>query len=74
MFSNQIALALRVLVFYPLAGLLSALPFVDYDSGAAVLVLDLDAASVALAVLIWSAVSGGTFAWSRIAKAIGGAT
>lgn len=73
MFKDQIALALRVLVFYPLAGILAALPSIDYDQAAQVLTIDLDAASVVVGGIIWAAVSGSTFAWSRIAKSIGGA-
>lgn len=74
MFSNQIALALRVLVFYPLAGLLAALPSIGYDQSAELLTIDLNAASVAIGGIIWAAVSGGTFGWSRLAKRLGGAT
>lgn len=74
MFTDHIALALRVLVFYPLAGALAALPFVGFDVEAGRLIIDLTPASVVLAGLIWAAISGGTFAWSRWAKALGGAT
>jgi hypothetical protein len=71
MFQSQIALALRVLVLYPLAGLLAALPSVGFDQGSGLMTLDLSQASVALGAVIWAAVSGGTFGLSRIAKAFG---
>ena len=70
--TNQIALLLRVFLFYPLAGLVAALPFIDYDKAAAVLTIDPNAGAAFLAVLIWGLVSGGTFAWSRWVKALGG--
>ncbi|MCD1621033.1 hypothetical protein K7H20_23595 [Salipiger manganoxidans] len=58
----------------PLAGLAAALPFVTYDKAAGLLTIDANTASVTLAVVLYGLVSGGTFAWSRWAKALGGQT
>lgn len=69
--TGQIALLLRTLLLYPLAGLLSTLAIVDFDQATGILTIDLNAGSLVLAGLIWAAVSGGTFGLSRIAKALG---
>lgn len=74
MLKDQIALFLRVAVFYPLAGLLALLPSVDLDKANGLLTVDLTGASVALGAVIWATVSSGTFSWSRWAKRLGGAT
>lgn len=72
--TGQIALLLRVFILLPAAGLAATLPFVEFDKAAGLLTVDVNAASTAVAVLIWAGVSGGTFAWSRLAKRLGGAT
>ncbi|SDJ55469.1 hypothetical protein [Salipiger marinus] len=72
--TGQIALLLRVFILLPLAGLAAALPFVTYDKAAGLITIDVNAASVAAAVVLYSLVSGGTFAWSRWVKGVGGRT
>lgn len=72
--TGQIALLLRVFILFPLAGAVAFLPFVDYDKAAGLLTIDLNAASVAASVALYGLVSGGTFAWSRWVKALGGKT
>ena len=72
--TGQIALLLRVFILLPLAGLSATLPFVTYDKAAGLLTVDLNAASVAIAVLLYGLLSGGTFAWSRWVKGVGGKT
>ena len=72
--TGQIALLLRVFILLPLAGLAAALPFVTFDKAAGLLTIDLNAASLAIAVLLYGLLSGGTFAWSRWVKRIGGTT
>jgi len=72
--TGQIALLLRVFILLPLAGLAAALPFVTYDKAAGLLTIDLNAASLAIAVLLYGLLSGGTFAWSRWVKGVGGKT
>ena len=72
--TGQIALLLRVFILLPLAGLAAALPFVTYDKAAGLLTIDLNAASLAIAVLLYGLLSGGTFAWSRWVKGVGGET
>lgn len=72
--TGQIALLLRVFILLPLAGLAATLPFVAFDKASGILTIDLNAASIAAAVVIWGLVSGGTFAWSRWVKALGGKT
>lgn len=72
--TGQIALLLRVFILFPLAGAVAFLPFVDYDEAAGLLTIDLNAASVAASVALYSLVSGGTFAWSRWVKGLGGET
>lgn len=75
MFQNKIALLLRTMVLYPAAGFLSAtVPFAAFSEDTGVLMIDLNAGSVALAATIWAAVAGGTFTWSRFIKRKGGAT
>ncbi|MFD2173442.1 hypothetical protein [Rhodobacter lacus] len=71
MFQSQLALALRVLLLYPLAGLLAALPSVNFDQASGVLSIDLTTASTLIGTAIWLAVSGGTFGLSRLAKTLG---
>ncbi|WP_417723943.1 hypothetical protein [Salipiger sp.] len=71
--ATKLALILRVVVFYPAAGALAVLPFVDFNQATGGVCVDLDAASVAASAAIWAAVSGSTFAWSRLAKRLGGA-
>ncbi|MGR3823806.1 MAG: hypothetical protein ACU0A5_14655 [Salipiger marinus] len=72
--TGQIALLLRVFILLPLAGLSATLPFVTYDKAAGLLTIDLNAASLAIAVLLYGLLSGGTFAWSRWVKGVGGKT
>lgn len=72
--TGQIALLLRVFLLLPGAGLLATLPFVDFDKTAGILTIDVNAASVAVAVAIYAVISGGTFAWSRWVKTLGGQT
>jgi hypothetical protein len=72
--TGQIALLLRVFILLPLAGLSATLPFVTYDKAAGLLTIDLNAASLAIAVLLYGLLSGGTFAWSRWVKEVGGRT
>ncbi|MGR3438756.1 hypothetical protein [Salipiger abyssi] len=72
--TGKLALFLRVFILLPAAGLLAVLPFIDLDRAAGVLAIDINAASMALAALIYGAGAGGTFAWSRWAKALGGET
>ena len=72
--TGQIALLLRVFILLPLAGLSATLPFVTYDKAAGLLTIDLNAASLAIAVLLYGLISGGTFAWSRWVKGVGGKT
>jgi len=72
--TGQIALLLRVFILLPLAGLSATLPFVTYDKAAGLLTIDLNAASLAMAVLLYGLLSGGTFAWSRWVKGVGGKT
>ncbi|SDJ58869.1 hypothetical protein [Salipiger marinus] len=72
--TGQIALLLRVFILLPLAGLSATLPFVTYDKTAGLLTIDLNAASLAMAVLLYGLLSGGTFAWSRWVKGVGGKT
>lgn len=72
--TGQIALLLRVFILLPLAGLAAALPFVTFDKAAGLLTIDLNAASLAIAVLLYGLLSGGTFAWSRWVKEAGGKT
>jgi hypothetical protein len=72
--TGQIALLLRVFILLPLAGLAATLPFVTYDKAAGLLTIDLNAASLAMAVLLYGLLSGGTFAWSRWVKGGGGST
>lgn len=69
--TSQFALVLRVMILYPLAGFLGALPSVSYDDAAGLLTIDVNALSVLVGGLIWVAVSGSTFAWSRWAKRLG---
>ena len=72
--TGQIALLLRVFILLPLAGLSATLPFVTYDKAAGLLTIDLNAASLAMAMLLYGLLSGGTFAWSRWVKGVGGRT
>ena len=72
--TGQIALLLRVFILLPLAGLAATLPFVTYDKAGGLLTIDLNAASLAIAVLLYGLLSGGTFAWSRWVKGVGGKT
>lgn len=72
--TGQIALLLRVFILLPLAGLAATLPFVEFDKATGILSIDVNAASIAAAVVIWGLVSGSTFAWSRWVKALGGET
>jgi hypothetical protein len=72
--TGQIALLLRVFILLPLAGLSATLPFVTYDKAAGLLTIDLNAASLTIAVLLYGLLSGGTFAWSRWVKRGGGKT
>ncbi|MCD1616496.1 hypothetical protein ACFSDD_13585 [Salipiger marinus] len=72
--TGQIALLLRVFILLPLAGLAATLPFVTYDKAAGLLTIDLNAASLAIAALLYGLLSGGTFAWSRWVKGVGGKT
>lgn len=72
--TGQIALLLRVFILLPLAGLAATLPFVDYDKAAGLLTIDINAASTAIAVVLYGLLSGGTFAWSRRVRALGGKT
>jgi len=72
--TGQIALLLRVFILLPLAGLSATLPFVTYDKAAGLLTIDLNAASIAIAMLLYGLLSGGTFAWSRWVKGVGGKT
>lgn len=72
--TGQIALLLRVFILLPAAGLAATLPFVDFDKATGLLTVDVNAASIAAAVAIWGVVSGGTFAWSRWVKSLGGNT
>jgi len=72
--TGQIALLLRVFILLPLAGLSATLPFVTFDKAAGLITIDLNAASLAIAVLLYGLLSGGTFAWSRWVKGVGGKT
>ena len=72
--TGQISLLLRVFILLPPAGLSPTLPFVTYDKAAGLLAIDLNAASIAIAVLLYGLLSGGTFAWSRWVKGVGGRT
>ena len=74
MLKNKFALFLRIVVLFPLAGLLAALPSVGFDDASGVMTVDLSAVSVAIGGVIWAAVSGGTFGWSRWVKRLGGLT
>lgn len=69
----DLKLLLRIALLYPASGLLAgAVGFVDFDKVSGLLTVDVNAASVALAGLIYSAGVGGTFAWSRLVKGRGG--
>ena len=72
--TGKIALLLRVFILLPLAGLSATLPFVTFDKAAGLITIDVNAASITAAVVLYGLVSGGTFAWSRWAKALGGKT
>ena len=72
--SGQLGLILRVALLYPLAGFAAALPFVTWNEVAGTLTIDVNAGAIALAAVIYSGVTGGTFAWSRWIKRLGGAT
>ncbi|GGG59673.1 hypothetical protein GCM10011415_01970 [Salipiger pallidus] len=72
--TGHIALLLRVFILLPLAGLAAALPFVAYDKAAGLVTIDINTASTMLAVLLYGLFSGGTFAWSRWVKRLGGRT
>ncbi|WP_238368300.1 hypothetical protein [Mesobacterium pallidum] len=74
MFTNQIALILRVALLYPFAGAAGLYSCIDFDQATGLLTIDLSAASIVVAGLISGSITGGTFAWSRIAKKLGGAT
>lgn len=72
--NNQFGLLLRVFLLYPLGGMVAMLPSVDFDKAAGLLTIDLSAASVLLGTVIYAAVTGGTFGWSRFIKGKDGAT
>lgn len=63
--TGKIGLLLRVFILLPLAGLAATLPFVDFDKATGILSVNINAASIATAVVVWGLVSGGTFARSR---------
>lgn len=70
----DIALLIRMII-YPVGALVaSRISFVRWDDAAGLLIVDVNAASAAMAIGITAAITGGTFAWSRIRKRNGGAT
>lgn len=73
--TGQIALMLRVLLLYPLAGALAAfVGFVHWNPDTGTLLVDVDGASLILAAFVWTFGAGGTYGFSRLAKKLGWAT
>lgn len=73
MLKGKMALFLRILLF-SVAGIVAALPFAGFDADTGILTIDLSGASAWAVTAIWSVIGGGTFAWSRMAKVVGGIT